>query len=80
MFIYYMTMINPIIANEMLYSQSSEHYNQLLFTHRFYVMYVIDILVIYNPSINHLKSIIDLQKENDFPISAIYGSCLPLIY
>jgi hypothetical protein len=80
MFIYYMTMINPTIANEMLYSQSSEHYNELLFTHRFYVMYVIDVLVIHSPSINHLKSIMDSQKEKEFPISAIYGSYLPLIY
>ena len=79
-FIYYMNMINPIIANEILYSQSSEHFNQLLFTHRFYVMYAIDILVINSPSINHLKSIIDSQKEKGFPISAIYGSYLPLIY
>jgi hypothetical protein len=80
MFIYYMTMINPIVANELIYSQSPEHYNELLFTHRFYIMYAIDILVIYSAPIIHLKSIIDSQKEKGFTISAIYGSYLPLIY
>ena len=83
-FIHYMFMINPIVANEIVNSQSAQHYNELIYIHRFYVMYVIDILVIYNNNIVNIKNIIDSFKDKDmdkdFSISAIYGSYLPILY
>ena len=84
MFIHYMNMINPVITNELVFAQSSQHYNDLLFINRFYIMYAIDILIINHKDIINLKKIIDLdlQKEKDknFNISAIYGSYLPILY
>ena len=80
MFIYNISMINPTIANEIAFSHSTSKYNELLFTHRFYVMYALDMLVINNSSIHDLKQIMNRKKNNDFPISAIYGSYLPILY
>ena len=80
MFIHNMSMINPMVANALAFSQSSTQFNELLFMHRFYVMYALDMLVINSSAIHDLKSIIDSQKEKDYPISAIYGSYLPIIY
>ena len=80
MFMYNMSMINPIIANALLLSQSKTHYNELLFTNRFYVMYAIDMLVINSMHIQEIKKIIDKNKDTHFPISGIYGSYLPILY
>ena len=80
MFIHNISMINPTIANEIAFSHSTSKYNELLFTHRFYVMYALDMLVINNSSIHDLKQIMNRKKNNDFPISAIYGSYLPILY
>lgn len=80
MFIHNMSMINPMVANALAFSQSSNQFNELLFINRFYVMYALDMLVINSKAIYDLKSIIDSQKEKDYPISAIYGSYLPIIY
>ena len=91
-FIYYMTMYNPILAHNLNYAQSAQHYNALLFNNRSYVMNILDILLMKNSHVLHLKNIMhpeiennanhsfqDLQKEG-FNISAIYGSFLPIIY
>ena len=80
MFIYNISMIDPIIANEIAFSQSIDQYNEVLFKHRFYVMYALDILVINSSFIYDIKKIMDRQKDKDFPISAIYGSYLPILY
>ena len=80
MFIHNMSIINPIIGNELAFSQSISNYNQSLFKNRFYVMYALDMIVINSSYIYNLKTIIDSQKDKDYPISAIYGSYLPIIY
>ena len=80
MFIHNLSMINPIVANEIAFSQSSNHYNELLLKHRFYVMYALDMLVINSSSIYEIKKIMDIKKDKEFPISAIYGSYLPILY
>ena len=79
-FIHYMTMINSNVANALVFAQSQEHYNDLLVINRFYVMYALDILIINHKDIIELKNFIDLQKDKNFTISAIYGSYLPILY
>ena len=80
MFIHNMSMINPIVANEIAFSQSKIQYNQVLFKHRFYVMYALDMLIINSLSIYEIKKMMDKNKDKDFSISAIYGSVLPILY
>ena len=79
-FIHNISMISPNVANQLVYSQSTSQYNELLFIHRFYVMYALDMLVINSSSIYAIKQIMDKTKNKDFPISAIYGSYLPILY
>jgi hypothetical protein len=75
-----MSIINPMVTNELFYSNNNTHYNELLIKHRFYVMYALDMLVMNSIPVLYLKQIIDSKKEPDFSISAIYGSFLPIIY
>ena len=91
-FIYYMTMYNPILAQEITYAQTGHQYSLLLFNNRSCVMNILDILVMKHSHVLYLKNIMhpeienkdnhshqQLQKEG-FTISAIYGSFLPIIY
>jgi hypothetical protein len=80
MFMYNMSMINPIVANSLLLSQTKNQYNELLIINRFYVMYALDMLVINSLYIKYIKNIIDKNKDTNYPISSIYGSYLPIIY
>ena len=73
-------MINDTLANTLLYSQSPQIYYNLLYKHKDDVMYAVDMLIKHNPYIISIKKIMDTNKQIDYPISAIYGSVLPIIY
>ena len=80
MFMYNMSMINPEVTNALQLSQSKNEYNELLLINRFYVMYALDMLVINSSYIRDIKIIMDKNKDTNYPITALYGSYLPIIY
>jgi len=86
-FIYYMSMINPELANELTYAASNDIYKQLLFINREIVMKAIDILVINHQYILNVKNDIidnilkaDSSINNVYDTYAIFGSYLSIIY
>ena len=79
-FIYHLSIINPLFAYEITNPPGENNFMELMYTNRFTVMYALDMLVINNIHILTIKNKIDKTKVNGYPITALYGSLLPVIY
>ena len=79
-FIHNMYSINPQIAEALKNATSNDIYVSILFNNRFIIMYEIDNIVINNPYILKIKSILDNKISNTVEITALYGSYLSIVY
>jgi hypothetical protein len=79
-FIYYLSMIDPKLASKIMYLSSEDTYVEIMYNNRTTIMYALDMLVISNIHILSIKKKLDENKLNDYNITAIYGSILPVVY
>ena len=79
-FIYYLSMIDPKLASKIMYLSSEDNYVEIMYNNRTTIMYALDMLVISNIHILSIKKKLDENKLNDYNITAIYGSILPVVY
>ena len=79
-FIYHLSMIDSKLAHEITNLPVESNYMEVMYKHRNTVMYALDMLVINNIHILSIKHKMYKTKLNDYTISAIYGSVLPVVY
>ena len=80
LFLHFMSMINPNLIIDLQRAKNYQHYSDLLYLNQDFVMAAMDMILIIHPEIQSIKHIMDRRQEKGFPITAIYGSILPILY